>query len=365
MNFVKRSNRSGDKIYFYYDFGREKGQRPSTGIFIYAQPKDGVQKNHNKEALKLLGVKKSQLILEQQSIGTGFIPAHKIKSNFLDYYNEYVNNNTRNGNRHLKNSLIHFKSFLQRDMISPLEITEDLCKRFRQYLLDNFTGETPADYYARFKRVLKAATKEGYYRSNPAEDVKCKANPSIRLKENLEAEEYIQLLKTPCINQDLQEAFILSCYSGLRWVDVKKMEWPDINGALLTTRIIQSKTGKPVIITLHPIAKAIIERRRLRAGEDLNGRIFRLPKRDGCNKVLQQWVDHAGINKHITWHCARLSFSILLQDENVDAATVALLLGQTSSKYVLTTYKRHRPKDQTSSISKLPMPDRMPAFLRQ
>lgn len=308
MNFVKRSNRSGDKIYFYYDFGREKGQRPSTGIFIYAHLKDGVQKNHNKEALKLLGVKKSQLILEQQSIGTGFIPAHKIKSNFLDYYNEYVINNTRNGNRHLKNSLIHFKSFLQRDMISPLEITEDLCKRFRQYLLDNFTGETTADYYARFKRVLKAATKEGYYRSNPAEDVKCKANPSIRLKENLEAEEYIQLLKTPCFNQDLQEAFILSCYSGLRWVDVKKMEWLTLIG-ICYHQNYTAKTGEPVVVTLHPIAKAILDKKRLRSGEHLNRRIFRLPKQDGCNKVLQQWVDHAGINKHITWQRARLSFS--------------------------------------------------------
>jgi hypothetical protein len=32
----------------------------------------------------------------------------------------------------------------------------------------------------------------------------------------------------------------------------------------------------------------------------------------------------------------RLRFSILLQDENVDNATVALLLGHTSTKYVNT-----------------------------
>ncbi len=41
----------------------EPGQRPSTGIFIYAKPKDQVQKNHNKEALALLETKKSQLII--------------------------------------------------------------------------------------------------------------------------------------------------------------------------------------------------------------------------------------------------------------------------------------------------------------
>jgi hypothetical protein len=35
----------------------------------------------------------------------------------------------------------------------------------------------------------------------------------------------------------------------------------------------------------------------------------------------------ARITKHITWSCARLSFSILLQDRNVDEATVAYLMG--------------------------------------
>jgi integrase len=365
MNFLKKKNRSGDKIYFHYDFGRAKGQRPSTGVFIYSKPRDQVQKNHNKEALTLLEIKKSQLTLERQAAGTGFIPSHKIKSNFLDYYSEYVKNNKREGNRHLQNSLDHFKAFLKKDFISLIDVNENLCIRFRQYLLDNFTGDTPANYFARFKRVLKAATKEGYYRVSPADDVTAKSNSSVRLKEHLEANEYIQLLKTPCLNSDIQEAFILSCYSGLRWIDNKKLEWLHVRGDQLTTRIIQKKTAKPVVITLHPIAKAILDRRRSRAGDNVTGNVFNLPGQDGSNKSLQQWIKSGGIKKHITWHCARLSFSILLQDENVDKATVALLLGHTSTKYVDTTYKRHRPKDHLSSISKLPMPEKMPYFLNQ
>jgi hypothetical protein len=86
MNFVQRKSRSGDKIYFAYDFGRKPGQRPSTGIFIYTRPKNQVEKNHNKEALVLLDVKRFQLTLEQQSIGSSFMPSHKFKTNFLEYY---------------------------------------------------------------------------------------------------------------------------------------------------------------------------------------------------------------------------------------------------------------------------------------
>jgi len=33
---------------------------------------------------------------------------------------------------------------------------------------------------------------------------------------------------------------------------------------------------------------------------------------------------------------------------------VALLLGHTTTRYVNETYKRHRPKDQTATIAKLP-----------
>src|SRR5437764_5143192 len=105
MNILQYSNRKGDKIYFHYDFGRGKGQRPSTGIWIYAKPKDQIQKNHNKEALALLEVKKSQLIIEQQAIGSAFIPSHKFKANFLEYYEEYVAKNKRKGNKHLTCSL--------------------------------------------------------------------------------------------------------------------------------------------------------------------------------------------------------------------------------------------------------------------
>jgi hypothetical protein len=123
MNILERLNRTKDKINFYYDYGRGPGQRPSTGIFIYARPKTQVEKNHNKQALALIEVKKSQLTIEQQSTGSAFIPAHKFKANFLDYYEEYVKANTRKGNRHLINSITQFRLFIKTDFIAPIDIT--------------------------------------------------------------------------------------------------------------------------------------------------------------------------------------------------------------------------------------------------
>jgi integrase len=355
MDFVRRTSQDGTRSYFYYDFGRKAGQRPATGIFIYNKPKTQVERNHNKEALALLDLKKSQLILEHQSTGTGYIPTHKFKPNFLDFYREYVANNKRAGNRHMEGSLRHFRTFLKTDYLSTIEVTENLCKRFRQYLLDRFTGDTPANYYARFKWVLKSATKEGYFRYNPSEDIKTKSNPSKKLKANLEVEEYTKLLVTPCLNAEVREAFIFSCYTGLRYVDVRSLCWNDSKGDDLITRIIQKKTGQPVVLSLHSVAKAILAKRRKKLPAEAGERkVFSLPSNDGCNKVLQEWMKSARIEKQVTWSCARLSFSILLQDKNVDEATVAYLMGHTSTDQVRTTYKRHRPKDHASIISLLP-----------
>lgn len=368
MNILRVPNKKGDKIIFYYDFGRGKGQRPSTGIYIYSRPKTQSEKNHNKEALALIELKKSQLTIESQAIGSGFIPKHKFRDNFIDYFADYVNMNKRGGNRHLENSLTQFKIFVDKDFISPVDITPNFCKRFRQYLLDKFTGETPANYYARFKWVLNAATADGYYRTNPTDGIAAKSNPCSKLKDHLETEEYIELLNTPCLNQEVQDAFILSCYTGLRWVDVKKLVWNDINGGVLTTRIIQKKTGQPVTLTLHPIAQSILRKRRrlaeLKGGIDGTDTVFILPSQDGCNKVLAHWIGFTNIRKYITWSCARLSFSILLKDKNVDDATIAYLLGHTTTEQVQKTYKRHRPKNQVETIGHLPTPDLVPYFLK-
>lgn len=281
-------SRNGQKKWYYYEWGKGPGDRKAAGIFTYTKPKDQIQKNHNKQALALLETKKSQIVIDQQSIGTPFIPDHRFKNNFLDYYADFVEENKRPGNRHLQGSLVRFKRFIKKSRILPMEITENLCKRFRTFLTDNLTGKTPADYFRAFKRVVRSATKDGYFRIHPAEDVKSKTNPSKKLKEFLEADEYLRLIQEPMQNHEIRDAFIFSCYTGLRWCDVKDIRWNRIKGDVLTTTIIQKKTGKPVELTLHHIAQKILDNRRkkIQAGHGSTATpnskiIFSLPTANG------------------------------------------------------------------------------------
>jgi integrase len=364
IDISTKVSRDKVKTWYYYEWGKGPGERKATGIFTYTKPKGQVEKEHNREALQLLETKKSQLIIEQQSIGSPYIPSHRFKNNFFDYYQDYVNDNQRPGNRHLQSSLQQFKKFIKKPRLLPMEITENLCKRFRAHLKDTFHGKTPADYFRSFKRVLRSATKDGYFRIHPADDVQSTTNRSQITKEFLEADEYIQLIDQPMDNHDIRDAFIFCCYTGLRWCDVKNLRWKQIKDGVLVTTIIQKKTGMPVELTLHRIAKTILENRKNRWAKEagvrqksdtfLNKPVFSLPTANGANKAVSKWVERAGIGRYITWSCARLSFSILLQDANTDTATVALLLGHTTTRYVNETYKRLRPKDQTATIAKLP-----------
>ena len=66
----KRLSRDKKKYWYLLEWGKQKGERMSAGIFNFAEPENQVQRNHNKEALAILESKKSKLTLELQSRGT-------------------------------------------------------------------------------------------------------------------------------------------------------------------------------------------------------------------------------------------------------------------------------------------------------
>ena len=62
INVTQRLSRNKQKIYYNLEWGKSASQPKSTGIFTYAEPKDQVQKDHNKKALLILENTKSQMI---------------------------------------------------------------------------------------------------------------------------------------------------------------------------------------------------------------------------------------------------------------------------------------------------------------
>lgn len=63
------------------------------------------------------------------------------------------------------------------------------------------------------------------------------------------------------------------------------------------------------------------------------GLIFNLPTHARALRVLKEWTQKAGIQKHISFHCARHTFITMLIDNGAGIKTAASLAGHSSTRH--------------------------------
>jgi hypothetical protein len=238
VKITASKSRDGKKIWYGLEWGRGPGQRQRTGIYTWAKAWTPEERKFNQEQLRLLKALQANTLLKLGAQKIGVAPRTIQKNNFFEYYEEYVRFNQRPGNRHLSNSLIHFKEFVkkeyQKEELKSSEIDEKMCLRFREYLLKRFKGETPANYFARFKKVVASAYKDGYFDKNLTDEIASKANPR-KPKDILESEEeFLALINTPCKDIEVKRAYTFSLYTGMSWVDVYNLTYDKIKGDSLS-----------------------------------------------------------------------------------------------------------------------------------
>jgi site-specific recombinase XerD len=72
-----------------------------------------------------------------------------------------------------------------------------------------------------------------------------------------------------------------------------------------------------------------------------------------CLKALGRWVKRAGIDKHITWHCARHSFAVNILNNGANIKVVSSLLGHSGLKHT-EKYTRAVDSLKKQAIDSLP-----------
>ena len=82
-------------------------------------------------------------------------------------------------------------------------------------------------------------------------------------------------------------------------------------------------------------------------------KVFDLPSHTMCLKALRRWTKRAGIEKHITWHCARHSFATNILESGANVKVVAELLGHSGLRMV-EKYTHALDEAKKSSINSLP-----------
>lgn len=167
----------------------------------------------------------------------------------------------------------------------------------------------------------------------------------------LTIDEVKKLAQTECEYPNIKRAFLFSCLTGLRRSDVLRLKWGDIHKQDDYTRIIftQKKTGGLEYLDISAQAAELLGER----GKP-NECVFTDIHSPSCtNEAIKRWVLRAGINKEITFHCARHTFAVMMLDLGTDIYTVSKLLGH---RELSTTqrYAKVLDKNKQKAVSKIP-----------
>lgn len=306
-------------------------KREFLKLYLWQAPRTPLERQQNKETLELakkIRFERGQELLESME---GYRLKKERDINFLDYFQAYIDKYTKKDIRMVEIALKRFIDFLNdtpeykkyAKKIKPEQITKDMVEAFTEYLQGRSVGEGAKSIYARFKKVIKYAIEHDAMLKNPCTGITIKVDDQQLRKEVLSPEEIQQLIATHYEheNPNIRRAFIFCLYCGLRYCDVKDLTFANVDYSNKLLKFEQNKTkghsaSSGVVIPLNDgILKLIGEPSSPDRRDEF---IFPLPSYEMCLKALGRWVKRAGINKHISWHCARhITFSYLLKIRNL------------------------------------------------
>ncbi len=337
---------------------KHRRQKETLHKYLIPNPKTEAEKEKNKFALAYANESRDLRDKEFTSKKQNMPIENKAKINFLVYCEKFLNEYQNKDVRIVKYCIKHFKDFIiidnGKDYILPVEITETLAKNFKKHLEKNLNGETPYNYFTKFKKLCTEAIADGY--PIDVKILKIRNTRSEGLKKDiLDIDEIQRLSEAYCGNDNVKRAFIFSLNTGLRWVDIKALKWCNIDKTKLSItqeKIKHSSTNSMLNLELNENAINVLSNR-----GNSNESVFILPSHTACLKDLSVWVKKAGIEKHITWHCARHSFAVNLLDTDVvgtDVKTVSGLLGHSSIKHT-GKYLHYLDVKGKNAVNKLPV----------
>lgn len=346
---------------------KQKRRETLKDLYLYQKPRNINERHHNKETQAEAEKKRLKRALDMTEPEIKeTLTKKKVKVNFLDYFQTYINNYSKKDLRMVKIALQRFKDFLHdtpeysifERNIKPEQLSKDMMVDFTEYLQSRGRGEGPHAIYARFKKVVAYAVEHDVIRKNPCTGVSITIDENVLRKEILSADE-IQLLATTHHSKEnkvIRRAFLLSCCCGLRFCDVKDLTFANVDYSNKLLKFEQSKTkghsaNSGVVIPLNESLLQLIGTPQ--EGQSKDSLIFPLPTYWMCVKSVQRWAKEAGISKHLSWHCARHSFAVNILNKGANIKTVASLLGHSGLKHT-EKYTRAVDELKREAINSLP-----------
>lgn len=343
----KRPISKGKKESLYLDFWPpiahpvtgEQTRRQYLNLFLHVKPKTESDKLHNSEtrikAEELRMNKDKELNSPNKSQG---VDKEAGTRSFFDYFDTMANKREGASKVIWKSTLTHLKAFIDGD-ITFNDITEEFCNDFKEFLLkENITqsGRSPLSnntarvYLTKFKAVLRQAHKDRLLSMDFNDTIQGIKEEETR-REILTLNEVNALIQTECSMPIIKQAAIFSIYTGLRFSDIQKLTWGEIEEIDTDEYVINFKQKKTKGIETLPITKDALLFVGPK-GKDTDKVFDGLLYSSYYNKVLAKWIGLAGITKHITFHSFRHTYATLQLTLGTDIYTVSKMLGHRDIK---------------------------------
>lgn len=313
----------------------KKTRREFLGLYLYVKTSNPFETQHNKETRILAESIRARRQIEIQNGIFGVNSDAKKQTDFIAYFRELADSRfSSDGNYgNWLSAYNHLTDFFSNGLTVG-EITKDCIESFREYLIEetDLAQNSKAAYFGKFKAAIKQAFQDGLL----PEDVG-KRVPAIKQAETkrefVTLEELRTLARTECEIPVLKNAFVFSALTGLRLSDVRALTWGKVQGSEQGghfIRFTQQKTkGRETLPIPAPALKVMGTR------GDKDQPIFPgLPDKIAgwtAAKMLQ-WFFRAGIDRKLTFHCARHSFATIQLTMGTDIYTVSKMLGHKDLK---------------------------------
>lgn len=344
MMVTLRQRQKGNKISLYLDYYKNgKRKYEYLSLYLIPAPEKGrltkAQKDVNNKILSLAESIRSKRLLEIQNGLYGFNDQEKLKGFFIIYMEILAQNklDSKGNFDNWDSAIKHLKKYNPKD-VSFANLDSKYVEGFRDYLTKTartagnkpLTANSAHSYFNKFKAALKQAVKDGIIRANPADQVS-----SLPVGDNerefLTNEELQSVIKHECEIPVLKTAFLFSCLSGLRWSDISKLVWSEVQHSKeygWYIRFTQKKTKGTETLPISDQARNLLGKM-----DKPTEKVFKGLKYSAWHNIkLQQWIMKAGINKTITFHCARHTYATLQLTLGTDIFTVSKLLGHKDLK---------------------------------
>ncbi len=359
------TGRTSLSLEFYFGYtkdenGKIKHKRKFEALeyYLITNPKTKADRDHNKVNLEMAEAVRAKRLLAHQNKQYGFTVEYKIQTNFIEYFKSLIDQrkDSQGNYGNWDSALKHLIAYAGHDFTFE-SIDKAFVEGFKNHLAktktksnENLSSNSQSSYFLKLKAALNQAIEDGIIPHSPAATVKPAKVEDVH-REYLTFEEMQRLVKEECRYPVLKQAFIFSCLTGMRWSDIQKLTWSEVQEMDGHTRIQfrQKKTkGFEYLDISDQAARYLGER------GNLDERVFIGLKYSAWHNVaLEKWCMKAGITKDITFHCGRHSFAVMQLNLGTEIYTVSKLLGHRELK-TTQIYARILDEKKREAVNKIP-----------